>query len=248
MSNLIRGEFYKLRKSRYFIGMILLSLVSAFLIMSKYDDNIHRLAGANPEIASGMYSIYYPFTCIIYTSFLFSLFAGEFIARDLKNNISKSFIYGYKRSEVILSKLIVFITFSLFIELIYSIIVFYYAGRAYWFDYDVENILALIRIIGIGILYNVATISIVAMIAVITKNILVTICSPILFSLLFPILVSQTFVSVIVAYLCPFIIGEAAIARFAPTSDIIIGIISSLVTLVITIGGSLIYTKREDVK
>lgn len=248
MSNLIRGEFYKLRKSRYFIGMILLSLFAAFLMMSKYDDNIHRLTGANTEIASGMYSIYYPFTCIIFTSFLFSLFAGEFIAKDLKNNISKSFIYGYKRSEVILSKLIVFIIFSLFIELIYTVILVYYADKAYWFDYNVENIIVLIRIIGIGTLYNVATISIVAMIAIITKNRLVTVCSPILFLLSILILVRQSFISIIVAYVCPFIIGESAIARFAPTSDIIIGIVSSVLTLIITIGVSLIYVKREDIK
>ena len=81
MSNLIRGEFYKLRKSRYFIGMIFLSLVATFFMLSYYDDNVNRLTGTNPEVASGMYSIYYPFTCIIFTSFIFSLFAGQFIAK-----------------------------------------------------------------------------------------------------------------------------------------------------------------------
>jgi hypothetical protein len=106
MSNLIRGEFYKLRKSRYFIWGIFLALVSAFFMISYCNDNIHKLTGANPQILSGMYSIYYPFTCIIFTSFIFSLLAGEFIAKDLKNNISKSFIYGYKRSEVILTRII----------------------------------------------------------------------------------------------------------------------------------------------
>jgi ABC-type transport system involved in multi-copper enzyme maturation permease subunit len=248
MSNLIRGEFYKLRKSMCFPLGILLSLVSAFLMMAYFDDNLHRLAGASHEITSGVYSIYYPFTCIIFTSFIFSLLAGEFIAKDLKNNISKSFIYGYKRSEVILSKLIVFILFSLFIELIYIVIVVCYADKAYWFDYNIENILVLIRIIIIGILYNVATISIVAMIAVITKNNLITVVSPIMFILLIPILALNNFISVIVAYLCPLIAGEGAIARFASTGDIIIGIVSSIITLIITIGGSLVYTKREDVK
>lgn len=248
MNNLIRGEFYKLRKSRYFIGMIFLSLVSAFLMMTYYDDNIHRLTGANPEIASGMYSIYYPFTCIIFTSFIFSLLAGEFIAKDLKNNISKSFIYGYKRSEVVLSKLIIFILFSLFIELIYTVILVCYADKAYWFDYNIENILALIRIIGIGILYNVATISVAAMIAVITKNNLITVISPIMFIVLIPILALHNFISIIVAYLCPIVAGEAAIARFAPTFDIILGIVSSILTLIITIGGSLLYVKHEDIK
>lgn len=248
MSNLIRGEFYKLRKSRYFIVMIFLALVSASFMMIHYDDNVHRLTGANPQIAFRMYPIYYPFTCITFTSFIFSLFAGEFIAKDLKNNISKSFIYGYKRSEVILSKLIVFIIFSLFIELIYIVILVSYADKAYWFDYNIDNILALIRIIIIGTLYNVATISIVAMIAIITKNRLVTVCSPILFLLSILILVRQSFISIIVAYICPFIIGEAAIARFAPTSDIIIGIVSSVLTIIITSGASLVYVKREDIK
>ena len=248
MSNLIRGEFYKLIKSRYFIGMIFLALVSASFMMIHYEDNIHRLTEANSEITSGMYSIYYPFTCIIFTSFMFSLFSGEFIAKDLKNNISKSFIYGYKRSKIILSKLIVFIVFSLFIELIYTVIFVYCADKAYWFDYNIDNILVLIRIIGIGILYNVATISVAAMIAVITKNNLVTVVSPILFFLTMPILTHQNFISIIVAYVCPFIIGEAAIARFALASDIIIGIVSSVLTLIITIGGSLIYVKQEDIK
>jgi hypothetical protein len=248
MSNLIRGEVYKLRKSMCFPLGILLSLVSAFLMMAYFDDNLHRLAGASGEITSGVYSIYYPFTCIIFTSFIFSLLAGEFIAKDLKNNMSKSFIYGYKRSEVVLSKLIVFILFSLLIELIYIVILVFYADKAYWFDYNVENILALIRIIGIGILYNVATISIVAMIAVITKNNLVTVVSPIMFILLIPILELHNFISIIVGYLCPFIAGEAAIARFAPIFDIILGIVSSIIALIITIGGSLLYVKYEDIK
>jgi ABC-type transport system involved in multi-copper enzyme maturation permease subunit len=248
MSNLIRGEFYKLRKSKYFIGMIFLSLVAAFLMMSHYDDNVQRLKGTNPEIASGMYSIYYPFTCIILTSFIFALLAGEFIAKDLKNNISKSYMYGYKRSKVILSKLIVFIIFSLFIELIYTVILVYYADKAYWFDYNIENIVSLIRIIGIGTLYNIATISIVAMIAIITKSSLVTVISPIIFLLCYPILALQNHISIMVAYACPFIIGEAAIARFAPISDVIIGIVSSALTLIITTGASLIYVKHEDIK
>lgn len=248
MSNLIRCEFYKLRKSMCFPFGILLSLVSAFLMMPYCDDNMRRLAGTSHEITSGMYSIYYPFTCIIFTSFIFSLLAGEFIAKDLKNNMSKSFIYGYKRSEVVLSKLIVFILFSLFIELIYTVIVVFYADKAYWFDYNVENILVLIRIIGIGILYNVAAISIVAMIAVITKNNLITVVSPIMFITLIPILALNNFISIIVAYLCPIIAGEAAIARFAPTFVIISGILSSILTLIITIGGSLLYVKHEDIK
>ena len=199
------------------------------------------------EFISGMYWIKYSFRCILFTSFIFALFAGQFIAKDLKENISKSFIYGYKRSNVIVSKLIVFIIFSLFIELIYTTILAYY-GRAYCPKLDIENVLYLIRIIVIGTIYNVATTSIVAMIAIITRNNLVTVVSPILFSLCSSVTNNKSCISIIVTYACPFIIGEGAMDRFASNSDIIIGIVSSVLTLIITIGGSLLYVKYEDFK
>ncbi|BDB00165.1 hypothetical protein [Clostridium botulinum] len=43
-------------------------------------------------------------------------------------------------------------------------------------------------------------------------------------------------------------IGKAAMVKFAPKLDIIIGIISSIITFIITIGGSLLYVKHEDIK
>ncbi|WP_097025673.1 ABC transporter permease [Clostridium peptidivorans] len=250
MSNLIRGEFYKLRKSKYFIGMIFLALVTSFFLMIGFDSDAQRLRGAHPELVNGMYSIHYAFQYILFTSFIFALFAGEFIAKDLKNNMSKSFIYGYKRSEVILSKLIVFTISSLFLELIYTTILVIYASVNYGFceALNYNTILFLIRIIVIGIMYNVATISIVVMIAIVTRNNLCTVVSPILFMLLFFVSGLESPVSTIVAYACPFIVGQGAIAQFAPKSYIIIGIISSIVTFIITIVASLLYVKHEDIK
>ncbi len=251
MSNLIRGEFYKLRKSKYFIGMIFLALVASFFLMRGFDSDVQSLRGAHPEIVNGMYSINYAFEYILFTSFIFALFAGEFIAKDLKNNMSKSFIYGYKRSKVILSKLIVFIISSLFLELIYTTILVIYASINYGFceALNYNTILFLIRIIVIGIMCNVATISIVAMIAIVTKNNLCTVVSPILFFiLLFFVSNLKPPISTMVAYVCPFIIGEGAMAQFAPKSYIIIGIISSIVTFIITVVVSLLYIKHEDIK
>lgn len=247
MSNLIKGEFYKLRKGKYFIKIIFLTLVAIWFTMSQYDNNIRVLDKFDPELMTGMYSIKFSFRCILFTSFLFSIFAAQYIVRDLKENISKSYIYGYERSKVIVSKLIVFIICCLFIELIYTTVLVWY-GRAYWFDYNIENILALIRIIIIGILYNVATISIIVMIAIITKNRVYTIISPILFFFVSFLMNLKNPILTIVSYMCPFIIGGAAVDRFAPISDIIMGIVSSVLILAITIGGSLLYIKREDVK
>ncbi|WP_411168454.1 ABC transporter permease [Clostridium sp. MB05] len=250
MSNLIRGEFYKLRKSKYFIGIIFLPLVASFFLIRDFDSKAQILRDVHPELVNGMYSINCAFQYILFSSFFFALFAGEFIAKDLKNNMSKSFIYGYKRSEIILSKLIVFIISSLFLELIYTTILVIYASVNYGFceALNYSTILFLIRMIVIGIMYNLATISIVAMIAIVTKNSLCTVVSPILFILSSYIFVSRLPISTIVAYACPFISGGAAIAQFAPKSDIIIGIISSIVTFIITIAVSLLYVKHEDIK
>lgn len=250
MSNLIRGEFYKLRKGKYFIGMIFLALVASFFLMRGFDLDVQSLRGTHPELVNGMYSINYAFQYIPFTSFIFALFAGEFIAKDLKNNMSKSFIYGYKRSEVILSKLIVFIISSLFIELIYTTIIVIYASVNYGFceALNYNTILFLSRIIVIGIMYNVATISIVAMIAIVTKSNLCTVVLPILFMLLSWVAGFKSLISTIVAYACPFIVARGALSQFAPKSYIIIGIISSIVTFIITIVVSRLYVKREDIK
>jgi len=218
--------------------------------MRGFDSDVQNLRGAHPELVNGMYSIDYAFQSILFTSFIFALFAGEFIAKDLKNNMSKSFIYGYKRSEVILSKLIVFIISSLFLELIYTTILAIYASINYGFceALNYNTILFLIRILVIGIMYNVATISIVAMIAIVTKSNFCTVISPVLFILSFFISNLKSPISTMVAYVCPFIIGKGAMAQFAPKSYIIIGIISSIVTFIITIVVSLLYVKHEDIK
>lgn len=247
MSNLIKGEFYKLRKDKYFIIIIFLTLVAIWFTMIQYDDNIQVLDKFDPELMTGMYSIKFSFRCILFTSFLYAIFAAQYIVKDLNETISKSFIYGYERSKVIVSKLIVFMICCLFIELIYTTVLVWY-GRAYWFDYSIETILYLIRIIVIGVMYNVATTSIVVMIAIMTKSRVLTVVSPIFFLLLGSIFSLPPSILNIVLYICPFIIGEAAVARFASTSEVIGGIVSSVLTIVITIGSSLLYVKSEDIK
>ncbi|APQ72910.1 ABC transporter permease [Clostridium botulinum] len=250
MSNLIRGEFYKLRKSKYFIGIILLTLLVSFLMIKGFYSNVTSVRKEHLELAHGMYSIEYAFEWIPLTSFIFSLFAGEFVAKDLKNNISKSFIYGYKRSKVILSKLIVFIISFLFLELIYITILVIYASINYGFceTLNYSTILYLIRIVVIGIMYNVATMSIVFMIAIITKSNVCTVISPILFMLAFQALDFKPPISTIVSFVFPFIVGGRALARFAPKLDIIIAIISSVVIFTITTLISLSYVKHKDIK
>ncbi|MCB2358565.1 ATP-binding cassette domain-containing protein [Clostridium estertheticum] len=197
------------------------------------------------EPMNGVFSIQYGFEYIIYTSFIFALLGGEFIAKDFKNNnISKSFSYGYTRSKVILSKLIAFIIACLFLEIIYTTILVIYVSINHGFC-EVLNLsvmLYLIRVIIIGIMYSAATICIIAMIAITTKTALCTFASPVIFLLI------QLFFSNISAYILPYVAGRGAISRFAPKEEIIFGIISSLLTFIITIGVSMSYTRHEDIK
>lgn len=240
MSNLIRGEFYKLRKSKYFIGMILLSLVFGFFLMVQWDTDAERLQNVHQELMNGAYSIQYAFECSTAISFIFALFAGEFIANDFKNNnISKSFSYGYRRSKIILSKLLVFIIFCLFLELIYATILVIYISINHGFCevLNLSTILYLTRVIIVGIMYNVATICIIFIIAIITKSYFCTIVSPVILLIIFSLAYSNigSYVSQVFSYM-PYIIGQRAIARFASKAEIIRSAISSLITFSITIG------------
>ncbi|MCB2307609.1 ABC transporter permease [Clostridium estertheticum] len=246
MSNLIRGEFYKLRKSNYFIGIIFLAIVTSFFLITVWDKDMQRLQKVHSNfLMNGVFSIQYGFEYIIYTSFIFALLGGEFIAKDFKNNnISKSFSYGYTRSKVILSKLIVFIIACLFLEIIYTTILVIYVSTNHGFCevLNLSVILYLTRVIIIGIMYSAATICIIAMIAIITKSALCTFVSPVIFLLI------QLFFSNMSAYILPYVAGRGAISRFAPKEEIIFGIISSLITFIITIGVSMLYVRHEDIK
>lgn len=249
MGNLIRGEFYKLKKSKYFIGMMFISAAfSPFPIKCWYSD-----AYRNPQLLHGINSIYYAFIVIMFSSIIFAVLAGDFIVKDFKSsNISKSFIYGYRRKKVILSKLIVFIIFSLFLELIYSIILVAYASSKYGFCevLDFNAILYLIRITGAGIMFNIASISIIGMIAIITKSTYFTFASPVVLYLGcilgdFVLGWQLPFLKIILIH--PYIAGAAAMERIASKTDIIAGIISIILIFIITIVGGIFYMNNADI-
>jgi len=253
MSNLIRGEFYKLRKSKYFIGMIILSLVVGFLLVALWVKDREMNQSYQGGILNGAYALTYGFNGIIFGNFLFGLLGAGFIVKDFKSsNISKSFTYGYKRNQVLFSKIVVFMIFSLLIEIIYVAILVTYVSLIHGF-FTVLNlniILALVRVITLGIIYNLATISIILGTAIITKSDFCTIVSPVIllvaFQLAFPMR-QYPYISHILSYL-PYITGMRVMGRFASKAEIIRCIISSTLTFIITIGGSLLYVKHEDIK
>ena len=244
MSNLIRGEVYKLRKSKTLIEMILLSICAGFLLIIEWE---HEWKGA--YIGVNVISDVFP--AIIFGNFIFALLSVAFIITDFKRGgIGKSFSYGYTRNTIILSKLVVFMIFSVVLELIYSTIFAIYVSYYYGFcgALNLNTILYLIRVISIGVIYNSATISIIAMIAIITKNDFFTFAFPIIpimtFSLEFS---SYKYIPYILSYL-PYFTGMRAIQIFSSEAEIMRCIVSSIITFIITIGGSLMYIEHKDIR
>lgn len=255
MINLIRGEFYKLRKSKYFIGMITLAFAFGFLLMIFWDHEREMNRSYESITLNGAYVLTDGdgFCAIILGNFLFALLASGFIVKDFKSsNITKSFVYGYKRTQVLLSKILVTMLFSLLLEIIYISVLISYVSLRHGFcdSLNMDTILALVRIIILGIMYNLATISIIFMTAIITKSNFCTIVAPFVLIISFPYAFPNgeySYVSYILSYL-PYIAGIHAIGRFSSLFEITKCIISSIITFIITVGGSILFVKHEDIK
>ena len=245
MSNLIRGEFYKLRKSRYFFGMIFLAVIFGLFLTEMWiqDREIKPY-----EIKNGVMSMRYAYERISIGSFLFALFGGMFIVNDFNNKyFSRSFSYGFKRSKVILSKLIVFILFSLFLELIYTTVLVIYASNKYGFceKMNANFILYSFAAVVSLILFSIATISIIGMAAILTRSFLITVVLPIIFLMssifLYKNMGSNIFVIISsMPWLRP-------VGIFKYRTENIISVVSVVVTIAITIGGSLLLIRQKDV-
>lgn len=250
MSNLIRGEWYKLRKSRYFVGIIFLSVIFGFLLTDMWSRDREMNVMFDHDPLDVLHSMEYAFNFIVLSSFLFALFAGEFIAQDFKTNkISNIFSYGYSRNKIILSKFIVFIICSLFLEIIYlTIFVIYVSSRHGFCEIlNLSVMLKFIRIVAVGILFNLATISLLALIAVLTKSTYITFISPIFILFSFGYYIHTGFSVHILEYM-PYIYAGNGLITPKSEATVIKSIISLVLSFGIAIGGSLLYVKREDIK
>lgn len=249
MSNLIRGEFYKLRKSKYSIVMIILSMGVGLLLTNMWS----RDREMNPlfvhDTIDVVHSMEYAFNFIVLSSFLFALLASEFIVQDFKNHkLSNAFSYGYSRNKIILSKFIVFIIFSLFLEIIYLTVFVIYVSSRHGFceALNLSVILQFIRMVVIGIIFNLATISLLTLIAVLSKSSYLTIISPVFILFSFWYYVDTKFSIHILEYM-PYIYAGNGLITLKSKAVITKSIISLFFTFGISIGGSLLYVKREDI-
>lgn len=252
MNNLIRGEFLKLRKSKYFIGMLVLWILFA-IIFSSYILNDASTNSKYLKQLSGISVIvsFLESQSLIYI--LYSVFAGAFIAKDMENaTLYNSFTYGYNRNKVIFSKIIVYILVSLFYEVITIIIIGTLFSAMYGFVNITEiNInIFLLRIIGIGLLSCISTLLISAAIATITKNIIITFVSPIIIlcTMLLHANIIHTKFARLLDYFLPYVSVDRALAAFAPIGEVNREIISSLIMIIITVTIIIKHLEKSDLK
>lgn len=248
MSNLIKGEWYKLRKSRYFFGLIFLEVIFGLLLTEMWIRDREVSPTFSNVIKNGVMSMGYAYGRISIGSFLFALFGGMFIVNDFNNgNFGRSFSYGIKRSKLLLSKLIVFILFSLFLELIYTTVLVIYVSNKYGFYESINANFILYLFAGVVslILFSIATISIIAMVAIITRSFLITLVVPIIFLISYMFLYKNmgSYIFVILSSM-PWL-RPAGIFKYR--TENIISVISLVVTLFITIVGSLLFIRHKDV-
>lgn len=240
MINLIRGEFYKIKRSKYFVGIMflwaLLGVSISYIIIK--EANAHRTV-------SGINAVVFFLQFQILINFLYAAFAGVFVASDFEHNtINMTFTYGYSRSKVILSKIIVYIIYSLLMELVTVVIMGIIFSAVYGFnDFGEINLgLYLIRIIFIELLCSTATTLIIAAVSVISKSIIITLASPVV--MFIPMLLNNEH---IFAFL-PYRAATIGIAPFAPKNTIIISVVSSLVTIFVITMVLRKYLSKLDIK
>lgn len=249
MINLIRGELYKLRRSKYFMGMMFLAIIIGVALVIQWERDRELNPAYQGVVFYGIDALSYVFCGIIYLNVFFGLFASGFIVKDFKSGgISKNFTYGYKRNQVLLSKIVVFVILSLFLEIVYvSILVIYVSSKHGLYEVsNLDAILTLVRIIVLGITYNLATICIILLIAIVTKSNMCVLISSAIFVISLLVYGYQYELHVL-SYL-PYIAGIKVMDRVVSEADIIRCIVSSIITFIITIGGSLLHIEYTDIK
>lgn len=184
MYNLIKLEFYKLRKQSLFkmllLAVIGISVFSAFSEM--------RILETEGLIGSGKAGYANAFKDM-FMLFISAIFAGFYIGSDFSNKTIQSQIsQGHKRLEVIIAKSVVFFFGTSIIMLLYPVTASVVQTFTYgWGEpFVVASVAYILRVAALGIILNIGTTSIFILFAFLCRDISKTIC----ICLAFPVLIS----------------------------------------------------------
>ena len=121
MLKLLHANFYRLKKNKVFIGIIIITIIASFVILfNTYQGNItNEKYNMQKTQIDRTYTIY-----INVISFLIAVFVSIFIGSDYDNGtIRNKIIVGHSRKNIYLSNLIVSIIVGLVLEIIYLTII-----------------------------------------------------------------------------------------------------------------------------
>lgn len=121
MLKLLHANFYRLRKNKVFIGIIIITIIASFVILfNTYQGNItNEKYNMQKMQIDRTYTIY-----INVISFLIAVFVSIFVGSDYDNGtIRNKIIVGHSRKNIYLSNLIVSIIVGLVLEIIYLTII-----------------------------------------------------------------------------------------------------------------------------
>lgn len=121
MLKLLHANFYRLKKNKVFIGIIIITIIASFVIIfNTYQGNItNEKYNMQKTPIDRTYTIY-----INVISFLIAVFVSIFVGSDYDNGtIRNKIIVGHSRKNIYLSNLIVSIVVCLVLEIIYLTII-----------------------------------------------------------------------------------------------------------------------------
>ena len=121
MLKLLHANFYRLKKNKVFIGIIIITIIASFVILfNTYQGNItNEKYNMQKMQIDRTYTIY-----INVISFLIAVFVSIFVGLDYDNGtIRNKIIVGHSRKNIYLSNLIVSIIVGLVLEIIYLTII-----------------------------------------------------------------------------------------------------------------------------
>lgn len=188
MPNLIKLEFYKLKKQKIYkmllLAVIIISALSAYSEMSALS--------ANGILSSGKVSYINAFRDISML-FVSAMFAGFFIGSDFSNKtIQSQLSQGRSRWEVVVSKALVFFSGTSMIMLLYPITVsFIHTFKFGWGEpFTMISVVYILRVALLGAILNIGTTSIFVLFAFLCRDIPKTICLSVFSLVLFSVLSS----------------------------------------------------------
>ena len=122
MYKLLNASFYRLRKNKIFLGLVILTIIIAvFMIVSEYLNNI-KYSSVFGISSNTTDILLMKFINII--GFLIAIFTSLFVGAEYSDGtIRNKIVAGHSKKNIYLSNLIVSILVGIFLELIYLIVI-----------------------------------------------------------------------------------------------------------------------------